>query len=81
MYADVARYGLRWQVEAAGIEMGELTFIKGGLATTIHDDGSTSTTPVDKCDYCGEWVSQLGGLTIRDIGLEVVTWLCAQCRA
>jgi hypothetical protein len=68
-------------MEAAGIEMGELTFIKGGLATTIHDDGSTTVTQLDKCDYCGEWVSKEGGLTIRDVGLEVVTWLCAECRA
>ena len=69
------------RLEASGIDMGELTFIKGGLATTIHDDGSTSVTELDKCDYCGEWVSKLGGLTIRDVGLEVVTWLCAECRA
>ena len=68
-------------MEASGIDMGELTFIKGGLATTIHDDGSTTVTELDKCDYCGDWVSKLGGLTIRDVGLEVVTWLCAECRA
>jgi hypothetical protein len=68
-------------MEAAGIKMGEITYIKNGIALTVHDDGSTSATPVDKCDYCGEWVSQTGGLTIRDVGLEVVTWLCAECRA
>jgi hypothetical protein len=61
--------------------MGEITFIKNGISTTIHDDGSTSSTRVDKCDYCDEWVGTLGGLTIRDIGNEVLTWLCAQCRA
>jgi hypothetical protein len=61
--------------------MGEITFIKNKIATVIHDDGSTSSTPVDRCDYCDQWVSQLGGLTIRDIGLEAVTWLCAECRA
>ena len=77
----MARNDKLWPMETSGIEMGKLTFIKGGLATTVHDDGSTSVTPVDKCDYCGEWVSQLGGLTIRDVGLEVVTWLCAECRA
>jgi hypothetical protein len=66
---------------ANGVSMGEITFIKNGISTTIHDDGSTSSTPVDRCDYCDQWVSQLGGLTIRDIGLEAVTWLCAECRA
>jgi hypothetical protein len=65
----------------SGVSMGEITFIKNKIATVIHDDGSTSSTPVDRCDYCDQWVSQLGGLTIRDIGLEAVTWLCAECRA
>jgi hypothetical protein len=64
-----------------GVSMGEITFIKNGISTTIHDDGSTSSTAVDRCDYCDQWVSQVGGLTIRDIGLEAVTWLCAECRA
>jgi hypothetical protein len=68
-------------MEATGLIMGEITFIKNGISTTIHDDGSTSSTTVDKCDYCDEWVGTLGGLTIRDIGNEVLTWLCAQCRA
>jgi len=77
----MARYDQLGSMETSGIEMGELTFIKGGLATTIHDDGSTSVTELDKCDYCGEWTTKLGGLTIRDVGLEVVTWLCAKCRA
>ena len=65
----------------SGVSMGEITFIKNGISTTIHDDGSTSSTAVDRCDYCDQWVSQEGGLTIRDIGLEAVTWLCAECRA
>ncbi len=64
-----------------GVLMGEITFIKNGISTTIHDDGSTSSTPVDRCDYCDQWVGTTGGLTIRDIGLEAVTWLCAECRA
>ena len=65
----------------SGVLMGEITFIKNKIATVIHDDGSTSSTPVDRCDYCDQWVSQVGGLTIRDVGLEAVTWLCAECRA
>jgi hypothetical protein len=68
-------------MEAAGIEVGEITFIKNGLATTIHDDGSTTSLPMDQCDQCGEWVNPDGGLKIRDVGQEVVIWLCAQCRA
>jgi hypothetical protein len=64
-----------------GVSMGEITFIQNKIATIIHDDGSTSSTPVDRCDYCDEWASQVGGLTIRDVGLEAVTWLCAACRA
>jgi hypothetical protein len=68
-------------MEAAGITMGEITYIKNGLATTVHDDGSTSVRPMDKCDQCGEWVNSYGGLKIRDVGQEVVIWLCAECRA
>ena len=64
-----------------GVSMGEITFIKNGISTTIHDDGTTSSSAVDRCDYCDEWASQEGGLTIRDVGLEAVTWLCAECRA
>jgi hypothetical protein len=61
--------------------MGEITYIRAGQATTIYDDGSTSSKPVDKCDSCGEWVDVYGGFKVRDVGLEVVIWLCAQCRA
>ena len=68
-------------MEAAVIEMGELTFIKNGLATTIHDDGSKTVVPMDQCDQCNEWVTRDGGLSIRDVGQEIVIWLCAQCRA
>lgn len=60
--------------------MGELIFIKNGQATTIHDDGSTTSIKVDKCDQCGQWANEDGGLSIRDVGQEIVIWLCAQCR-
>jgi hypothetical protein len=73
-YTDISTY-------VNGVSMGEITFIKNGISTTIHDDGSTSSTPVDRCDYCDQWVGKTGGLTIRDVGLEAVTWLCAECRA
>ena len=61
--------------------MSEITFIKNGYATTIHDDGSMTTTLLDKCDQCQEWSSQTDGLQVRDVGREIVIWLCAQCRA
>jgi hypothetical protein len=65
----------------SGLEMGEITYIKDGIATTIHDDGSTSSRPMDQCDSCGEWVSTYGGFNVRDVAREVVIWLCAACRA
>lgn len=81
MPADMAGNGIRWQVAGSGIEMGEITYIKDRIAVTIHDDGSTSSYPVDKCDTCNQWVSTSGGFSVRDHGGEVLTWLCIQCRA
>ena len=68
-------------MEATGLIMGEITFIKDGYSTVIHDDGSITTTALDKCDQCGQWQSKSGGLQIRDYGQEVLIWLCAECRA
>lgn len=65
----------------AGITMGELTFIRDGIATTIHDDGETTVVKAQQCDECGEWHTALGGFSYRDVAGEVVLWLCAQCRA
>lgn len=61
--------------------MGDLTFIKDGYATTIYANGDITTVAMDKCDQCGEWVSSSGGLKVRDVGQEIVIWLCADCRA
>jgi hypothetical protein len=61
--------------------MGEITFIKDGYASVIHDDGSITTTALDRCDQCLEWQPQSGGLALRNVGQEVVIWLCAECRA
>jgi hypothetical protein len=61
--------------------MGELTFIKDGFATTIHDNGDMTVVKMDQCDQCHNWVSSSGGLQVRDVGQEVVIWLCAECRA
>ena len=68
-------------MEAAGITMGEITFIKDGHASVIHDDGSITTTALDRCDQCLEWQAQSGGLALRNVGQEIVIWLCAECRA
>ena len=61
--------------------MGVITFIKDGYATTIHDNGDMTVVAIDQCDQCHNWVSSDGGLKVRDVGQEVVIWLCADCRA
>jgi hypothetical protein len=66
-------------MEAAG--MSELTFIKDGLATTIHDNGEITVVAAKQCDECFKWHTALGGFDVRDVSGEVVLWLCAQCRA
>jgi hypothetical protein len=65
----------------SGLEMGELTFIKDGLATTIHDNGDMTVVAAKQCDECFTWQTELGGFNVRDVSGEVVLWLCAQCRA
>lgn len=81
MHTLLARLGQRWQVEATGITMGEITFIKDGYATVIHDNGDMTVTALDRCDQCLQWQTTSGGLQIRDYGQEVTMWLCAECRA
>jgi hypothetical protein len=61
--------------------MSELTFIKDGVATTIHDNGDMTLVAAQQCDECFEWHTTLGGLPVRDVAGEVVLWLCQQCRA
>lgn len=60
--------------------MGEMQIIKGGIATTIHRDGSISSEIVEKCDNCAEYRPKQGGLTIAVVGGEAVLWLCELCR-
>ena len=60
--------------------MGEITFIKDGYSTVIHDDGSITTTVMNLCDQCEVYVSELGGMNYRLADGESVIWLCAQCR-
>jgi len=81
MPALLARARIRWQVETSGIDMGELTFIKDGVSTTIHDNGEVTVLNVVLCDECEKWVSPVGGWPVRDHTGEVVMWLCAECRS
>ena len=60
--------------------MGEMTFIKNGFAKTIGQDGEVTVTVAVQCDGCFKWSNGLGGLDIKDVGNEVVMWLCADCR-
>jgi hypothetical protein len=68
-------------MEGSGVNVGELTFIKDGYATTIHDDGDITITKADKCDICLKDVSVQGGRVVRDLTGEVIQWQCASCRA
>ena len=72
---------IRWQMEASGLDMGELTFIKDGVSTTIHDNGDVTILKATLCDKCEKWTTPLGGLPVKDHTGEVVMWLCAECRS
>jgi hypothetical protein len=67
-------------MEAAGIDMGDLTFIQDGVSTTIHENGDVTVLKVILCDECEKYVTPLGGWFVRDHTGEVVMWLCAECR-
>ena len=60
--------------------MGEMTFIKNGVATTIHDNGDISSSPAERCDGCHELKVSEFGLGVRDVSGMVVLWLCEDCR-
>jgi hypothetical protein len=60
--------------------MGEMTFIKHGIATTIHDNGDVSSAPAELCDGCNELKSGDFGFKVIDISGIVVLWLCKKCR-
>ena len=60
--------------------MGEMTFIKDGIATTIHRDGEVSRSAAIQCDSCFKWSDGLGALAIRDVDREILLWLCSECR-
>lgn len=80
MPALLARARIRWQMETSGIAMGDLTFIKDGVSTTIHENGDVTILKVILCDECEKYVTPLGGWFVRDHTGEVVMWLCAECR-
>ena len=60
--------------------MGEMTFIKAGIATTIHDNGDISSRATALCDGCHKESSPDNGRTVVDTGDEVVLWLCEACK-
>ena len=60
--------------------MGEMQIIKDGICTTIHLDGSVSSSPTDLCDSCNTYQPRQGGLPVQVVGGEEVIWLCSQCR-
>ena len=61
--------------------MGEITYIKDGLATTTHLDGSTSFKATGEvlCDGCNKYQFPEGGIAYREHG-ETVLWLCVYCK-
>ena len=60
--------------------MGEMTFIKHGIATTIHENGDVSSAPAELCDKCNELKSGDFGFKVIDISGIVILWLCEECR-
>ena len=48
--------------------MGEMTFIKQGIATTIHDNGDVTSSIAVECDGCNKLQRQDGGHSITDTG-------------
>ena len=79
MRASLVRTDLRRTMEASSL-MGEITFIKDGYSSVIHDDGTITTTALSLCDNCEEWVVQSGGMNYRLQDGELVIWLCDKCR-
>ena len=60
--------------------MGDMTFIKDGIATTIRENGDVSSAPAELCDGCNELKSEDFGFKVIDISGIVVLWLCEACR-
>ena len=60
--------------------MGDMTFIKHGIATTIRENGDVSSAPAELCDGCNELKSGDFGFKVIDISGVVVLWLCEECR-
>ena len=58
--------------------MGEMMFIKNGLATTIGIDGEIDVTEADQCDLCFKW--DTSGVFVRDSSGLAMIWVCLDCR-
>ena len=61
--------------------MGEITYMRNGVITTIHTDGSQTTKPTGEilCDGCNTYQFPQGGKTYKEQG-ETVLWLCVYCK-
>lgn len=60
--------------------MGDLTFIRDGIATHINYNGQITKSLAFQCDDCFKWSDGLGGRAVRDVAREIVIWLCSECR-
>ena len=60
--------------------MGEMTFIRDGIATTIYENGDVTSRVTARCDGCEKESSPDNGLSVTDTGGEVVLWLCEVCK-
>jgi hypothetical protein len=60
--------------------MGEMTFIKNGVITTIRENGDVTSAPAERCDGCHELKSSDFGFKVIDISGTVILWLCEECR-
>jgi hypothetical protein len=58
--------------------MGEMTFIKNGIATTIDQHGNIEILEADQCDMCSQWGTD--GVFIRDGSGQAMIWACLDCR-
>ena len=60
--------------------MGDMTFIKNGVATTIHDNGDISSSPAERCDGCDQLKLSEFGFGVLDISGATLLWSCQDCR-
>jgi len=60
--------------------MGEMEFIKQGVALTIKQDGEVVLSDAIECDKCEKLSNGLDGKGYRDVAGELILWLCVECK-